>query len=205
MQLLKKRTPKPLPLPPSPKSKQRLKDPFPSSLLNTAKRLDLINKIVCRCLNKCHSKDSNLSFKARSSRPLQATPARTWEGRSVLQSSWRKQDRVSTLQCPLSCYWARSFLTRWNTQQRHIPPLGGDKEERQRGSQQHATSYPSAPDTWSWMRLIQLFMCVSSTHPKWALRSIYSTCLSQVLRTALPSKGASKLLLALDNRKWTRW
>ncbi|XP_044789569.1 uncharacterized protein LOC123330947 isoform X4 [Bubalus bubalis] len=81
MQLLKKRTPKPLPLPPSPKSKQRLKDPFPSSLLNTAKRLDLINKIVCRCLNKCHSKDSNLSFKARSSRPLQATPARTWEGR----------------------------------------------------------------------------------------------------------------------------
>ncbi|XP_044789566.1 uncharacterized protein LOC123330947 isoform X2 [Bubalus bubalis] len=84
MQLLKKRTPKPLPLPPSPKSKQRLKDPFPSSLLNTAKRLDLINKIVCRCLNKCHSKDSNLSFKARSSRPLQATPARTWEGRLKL-------------------------------------------------------------------------------------------------------------------------
>ena len=28
-------------------------------------------------------------------------------------------------------------------------------------------------------------------------------CLSQVLGTALPSKGASKLLLALDNRKWT--
>ena len=62
--------------------------------------------------------------------------------RSVLQSSWRKQDWVATLQCPFSCSWACSFLTRWNTQQYHIPPLGGDKEERQSGSRQHLTCGP---------------------------------------------------------------